>query len=235
MKKLLCAVLSVCMLLTFVGCDKKEVAVENEVEVAPEGSAADVEVEDFEENFSDNLSEEELAKASHLSAEQKKIILEKKKNLLKKLALGFKTSRLDIEIDDKSGEVIMDSSILFGNDETEVSESGKAFLRKFSRAYASVICDEEYKGFISKIVVEGHTDTNGSYDYNMQLSQKRAENVKAVCLADDVGHNARIKNILDSKLHAVGCSFDRPVVDDAGNVDMAASRRVTFRFLINID
>ncbi|MBQ7096896.1 MAG: OmpA family protein, partial [Clostridia bacterium] len=204
MKKLLCAVLSVCMLLTFVGCDKKEVAVENEVEVAPEGSAADVEVEDFEENFSDNLSEEELAKASHLSAEQKKIILEKKKNLLKKLALGFKTSRLDIEIDDKSGEVIMDSSILFGNDETEVSESGKAFLRKFSRAYASVICDEEYKGFISKIVVEGHTDTNGSYDYNMQLSQKRAENVKAVCLADDVGHNARIKNILDSKLHAVG-------------------------------
>lgn len=231
MKKILCAVLVWCVLLTLFGCEKKEVAVEPEVGIESGGTVTEDEIENFEDNF----LEEELSKASNLSAEQKKIILEKKKNLLKKLALGFKTSQLDIMIDEKTGEVVMNSSILFGNDETEVSESGKAFLRKFSRAYASVICDEEYKGFISKIIVEGHTDTNGSYDYNMQLSQRRAENVKAVCLAGDVGLTTDAKNMLNSKMFAVGCSYDRPVADESGNVDMEASRRVTFRFLVNID
>jgi len=202
--------------------------------VKPADARIKFDVADFELNMVDNLSDEDRAKVSKMSIEEKKALLEKKKGLLTGLISGFKAQNVDVMINETSGEIVMDSSILFENDKAEVSDTGKAFLAKFATAYASVICNEHYKGFISKIVVEGHTDTNGSYDYNMKLSENRAENVKEICLSDAVKLPAGVKAVLSQKLDSVGCSYDRPVLDANGNVDMDASRRVTFRFMINV-
>ena len=40
---------------------------------------------------------------------------------------------------------------------------------------------------------------------------------------------------LKDSAEAKGYSYDRPVLDASGKEDKAASRRVTFRFLINVD
>ncbi len=69
----------------------------------------------------------------------------------------------------------------------------------------------------------------------LPLSEKRANNVKAYCLSSETGISQDKADKLSSTLDAVGLSNSKPVKNEAGEVDMAASRRVTFRFLINID
>lgn len=191
-------------------------------------------IEDFEENLAENLNPADLAKLAELSDEEKKEILAKKAEILTKLALFIKKSGLDVSINEVSGEIILNSSILFANDESEVSEKGVEVLEKFTKAYANVLCDSKYSDFVSKIVIEGHTDTNGSYDYNKKLSLERAENVKDICLSENVDISSDARKTLEKTVDAEGCAYDRPVKDADGNVDMDASRRVTFRFLLNL-
>ena len=133
------------------------------------------------------------------------------------------------------GLKLLDSAILFDTDESVVSDEGKEFLTEFLPIYTSVIFDKKYKGFVSKIMVEGHTDTEGSYEYNEKLSQDRADNVKDFCKSGESGISAEVQNTFNSMVESKGYSFDRPIKDSNGNIDMDASRRVTFRFLINLD
>ena len=41
--------------------------------------------------------------------------------------------------------------------------------------------------YVSEIIIEGHTDTNGSYIYNLELSQQRAFSVAKYCLTESNG------------------------------------------------
>ena len=82
---------------------------------------------------------------------------------------------------------------------------------------------------------EGHTDTSGSYDYNLELSQKRADAVLNFCLSDEAGLDAAYVQALSQLLTAKGYSYDYPVYDENGEVDMDASRRVSFRFVVNVE
>ena len=122
---------------------------------------------------------------------------------------------------------------MFGVDESAVSEDGKAFLQKFMDIYTSIVFNEKYNGFVSSIAVEGHTDTQGTYEHNMELSEARANSVKDYCISAECGVDAAYFDSLQTMLQAVGYSYDRPVYQDNGEVDMAASRRVSFRFIIN--
>lgn len=201
--------------------------------VKPADAKFEFDVEDFELNMSDNLSEAELAKMKELSDEQRKMILEKKQSLLTDIATELGKKNVNVQINEVSGEIIMDSSILFDVDSSEVSGEGKAFLQEFVPAYASVICDSKYEGFVEAICVEGHTDTDGTHEYNQKLSEDRANSVSAYCVSDDIGiddDRCEFGALLKSK----GYSYDRPVMGEDGKVDMAASRRVTFRIMINI-
>lgn len=107
--------------------------------------------------------------------------------------------------------------MLFPVGEYAVSEEGKALLKSFIGVYTGVVFNEKYDGFLSKIMVEGHTDSTGDYDKNQTLSQNRADSVKTLCL--EYG----------------GDYADKLIVDASGKEDQAASRRVCFRFVINLN
>lgn len=94
--------------------------------------------------------------------------------------------------------------------------------------------DDKYKDFVSTILVEGHTDTSGGYDMNLKLSQDRADSVKNFCLSNEGGVADKYLSLLSVSLKSVGYSYDKPIYDSNGNVDMDASRRVSFRFLISL-
>jgi len=160
-------------------------------------------------------------------------LAEYKASLLADLSIAFQTSGLAVTVDSTTGEIMIDSAILFGYNEDSVSDLGKAMLDRFLLVYTSVIFCEKYNGFISEILVEGHTDTSGDYDYNMDLSQRRADNVANYCITGTGAIDANAQSALDALLTPVGRSFDLPIYDENGNVDMDASRRVSFRFLIN--
>ncbi|MBQ6420205.1 MAG: OmpA family protein [Clostridia bacterium] len=176
-------------------------------------------------------------KVDDLSDEQIARITETKDDLLKKLREAFKKEGIDANVDAASGEVMLDSSVLFGGDSAVLSDTGKDFLKKFIRAYSSVVLDSAFDGFISKVVVEGHTApvAGDTYESDLPLSEKRAENVKSFCLSADAGISAAALSALKPMMEAVGMSNARPVLKDDGSVDMDASRRVSFRFMINFD
>ena len=193
------------------------------------------ELEDFEFDMKYNTDID--IDLGSISDDKKIEINTTKSSLLTNLALAFKEEGLNVSINTKSGEVSLDSSVLFGGDSAELSDEGRAFLKKFINAYSSVVYKPEYDGFISKIMVEGHTApvSGSTYENGLPLSEKRAEVVKEYCLSVDTGISAETNEKLASDLEAKGVSNSKPIKDESGNIDTAASRRVTFRFLINMD
>ena len=182
----------------------------------------------------DNLTEEDKELLENMGENKLEELAEKRSNLFDELAAAFQAANLNVTVDKESGEIMLDSAVLFGLDQSELSEDGKQFLKQFLAVYADVVLGTEYDGFVSKIMVEGHTDPQGSYEYNLELSQARADAVKAWCLDAENGLDAETISVLEGLLEAVGYSFDHPVYDENGQVDNDASRRVSFRFLIQL-
>lgn len=177
---------------------------------------------------------DQTQKLDTLSDFQLEELVEKKANLLEDLAAAYEAAGLNVTINKQTGEIAMDSTVLFGTDESQISDEGKIFLKRFMQVYTSVVFSDEYTDFLSKIMVEGHTDTRGEYDMNLELSQARADSVREYCMSADCGVDGAYANTLNGMLQAVGYSYDKPVYDANGEVDMDASRRVSFRFIINL-
>ena len=151
-----------------------------------------------------------------------------KRTVLTALDEAFKKEGISAVVDLTTGEVALDNTVLFALDKADLSPEGKAFLQKFMRAYTSVVFDKRYEGYIDSILIEGHTDTDGTREHNMELSQNRANNVMNYCLSAECGDNADVADMFS----AVGIADDRPVMNADGTVDMEGSRRVTFTLLI---
>ena len=147
-----------------------------------------------------------------------------KRNLLAELEAAFRAAGLEVSIDYDTGKVTLEANFLFATNSYELSQEGKEYLNSFTDVYTSVVLKEEYSAYVSNIIVEGHTDTSGSYSLNQTLSQNRANAVADLCIS----RNSRMANVIE----AVGCSYDYPVYNDDGTVNMAKSRRVTFRFVL---
>ncbi len=172
-------------------------------------------------------------RTGELSDEEIKAIVEKKDNLMEDLATAFEDAGIDVTVDHINGELRMDSSILFGGDSAALSAEGKAFLDKFLSAYTSIVFSEKYSGFVEKTLVEGHTAplANSTYETGLPLSTERANAVKSYCVGSETTADT---SRLASALEAVGMSNSKPVIDAYGDIDLDASRRVSFRFIINI-
>ena len=178
----------------------------------------------YEEQLGENLGEG--VAVGDLSEEELSRLLAERQAILEELQKAFEQAEIHVEIDPNGGKVTMDSSILFDVDEATISEEGKDYLNRFLEVYGAVVMDEKYADTISEIQVEGHTDTDGSYDHNLELSEKRADYVMKYCL--------EVCPKLEGKISAKGCSYDNPIYDAEGNVDKAASRRVVFKFKLRV-
>lgn len=69
----------------------------------------------------------------------------------------------------------------------------------------------------ANITIEGHTDSQGQRDHNMQLSQKRAESVKDQLVA---------RGVAADRIKTVGIGPDRPIADNKTAEGRANNRRV---------
>ncbi len=157
-----------------------------------------------------------------------------KADIIEALKNEFADTDLKLSVDSKTGAIALDSSVLFDTDEYELTESGAELLRQFVSRYVSVLMSDQFKDYVSEIIIEGHTDTNGTYLHNLELSQQRALAVASFCMDDENGvlgydQIESLRNILTAN----GKAYSDPVYDSDGNVDMAASRRVEFKFRLN--
>ena len=157
-----------------------------------------------------------------------------KKELIAALSDEFANSDLSIAVDEQTGAITLDSSILYDYNSANLSSDGQKTLSDFLPKYFDVVLSDEYIDYISEIIIEGHTDTVGSYVYNLDLSQARAESVASYCFSDSqkIFTTQQLEQIR-SLVSVSGRSWSNPVYKADGTVDQDASRRVEIKFRLS--
>ena len=128
------------------------------------------------------------------------------------------------------------ASVLFDYDQSELTDSGKEELAEILPIYCKVLLQDEYKKYLAEIIIDGYTDTDGDYSYNLELSQKRS--LAVAQYLTEIRENfldADQISDLQSYLTVNGHSMANPVLDADGNVDKDASRRVEVKFRLKDD
>ena len=151
--------------------------------------------------------------------------------LVEALKAEFENDELSIAVDEQTGAITFDSNIMFDYNKDTLTDSGKEFLDEFLPRYVNILLGEKYRPYVSEILIEGHTDTDGNYIFNLDLSQKRAYSVAEYCMSDDTNVlSDEALEALRSVVSVTGRSYSSPIYDESGEVDMVASRRVEFLF-----
>ena len=90
---------------------------------------------------------------------------------------------------------------------------------------------DEYKKYLAEIIIDGYTDTDGDYTYNLELSQRRSLAVAEYLteIREDFLNENQISD-LQTYLTVNGHSSANPILDAQGNVNKDASRRVEVKF-----
>ena len=107
--------------------------------------------------------------------------------------------------------MVFDEAALFDFDKADLKPAGKDQIKAYT---------EEAKAELSradKIKISGHTDNVGKAEYNMTLSQKRAEAVSDYLKSIGVDPN---------KMEVMGEGMSRPVADNRTKEGRAKNRRV---------
>ncbi|CAA6814734.1 MAG: FIG00638667: hypothetical protein [uncultured Sulfurovum sp.] len=131
-----------------------------------------------------------------------------------------------INIDKESGSLQLASNILFDKGSAQLKEGAKSELEaNFIEYVSTLLGNHNIAEHIDKIIIEGHSDSDGSYLYNLNLSQQRAFAVMNHLLTLQYIQ----KNNIKSKLVASGRSY-LDAIKINGQEDKDASRRIEVKF-----
>jgi outer membrane protein OmpA-like peptidoglycan-associated protein len=152
------------------------------------------------------LEEERKAQEAHaaelarLQAEQQKTQEELRKTL----------SQLASVRQEARGLIVtLPGSIYFDVNKSDVKPAMRARLAEIAKALATVPSQ--------RVLVEGHTDSDGSAGYNLQLSRLRAASVRSVLVAGGVSPD---------RIESQGYGETKPVATNATAAGKAQNRRV---------
>ena len=99
-------------------------------------------------------------------------------------------------------------------------EFGKAEIKKESLPYLDTLADTMLKAKNWKLDIEGHTDDKGGDEFNMKLSQSRADSVKKYLVS---------KGISADVITAKGFGETKPLVPNDSDANREKNRRVEFK------
>lgn len=195
------------------------------------------------------LTQEELNKA-YLEIENARQELTTTKNELQDI-VGIRTDIIgalqatfdnsSMKVDAQTGSITFSSDVLFRYNSSTLTADSKGSLKEIIPRYLDVLLQDQFRSYIAEIIIEGHTDTDGGYQTNMELSYERAKAVADFCLDSQNGLSEAKIEQLQQLLTVNGKSWSSPVYkrDASGNltqdVDMAASRRVEIKFRLKED
>jgi outer membrane protein OmpA-like peptidoglycan-associated protein len=112
--------------------------------------------------------------------------------------------------------VTFESGVLFGYDKSDITQEAVTKLNELS-------------GILNKypdtyVLVEGHTDSNGSDSYNMDLSKRRAQSVAAYL---------RQNNVAEGRIRTAAYGEGQPKFQNDSDENKAKNRRVEFAIYAN--
>jgi outer membrane protein OmpA-like peptidoglycan-associated protein len=106
--------------------------------------------------------------------------------------------------------ITLSGSVLFASGKSELLPAAQTKLNDVAEALTKQDPD-------AKMVVEGHTDSQGDDAFNQKLSQARAESVRAYLVS---------RGIAADRITAQGVGESRPIADNASAEGRANNRRV---------
>ena len=173
------------------------------------------------------LEEQQLLLASQASLIDDLIGI--RTTMIRDLSTSLSAASLKAAVDPNTGDIMLDSAVFFETGSAEIKEEGRNLLERFIPVYLNVLLQDKYAGYLGEIIIEGHTDSSGSYESNLKLSQNRALQVALYCLnMRTLTGEQKLK--LQEILTAKGRSYSDLVRNADGSENADASRRVEFKF-----
>jgi len=159
-------------------------------------------------------TKDRAAKAQADLEKERQARTEAEKNLAdanKKLGAAMASLAEIAKVKEESRGVVitLSGSVLFATGKSELLPIAQQKLSEVAKA----LNDQGYQS----LLVEGHTDSQGSADKNMVLSQQRAESVRMYLIS---------QSIPSDKIRAQGIGSSRPVADNNTAEGRANNRRV---------
>ncbi|MDE7016831.1 MAG: OmpA family protein [Lachnospiraceae bacterium] len=156
-------------------------------------------------------------------------------------ALQTAFNNSSMKVDAQTGSITFSSDVLFRYNSSTLTADSRETLKNVIPMYLDVLLQDQFRSYIAEIIIEGHTDTDGGYQSNMELSYARANAVADFCLNERNGLSKTEIEQLQKILTVNGKSWSNPVYqkDANGNftdkVDMPSSRRVEIKFRLKED
>ena len=164
--------------------------------------------------------EEELATVSDIKIDNKLLIAEIKTapspTTTKPTIDNNETSaaQTDINIQNNLDTLLKDKRVQFFY--------ARDILTSDSQALVDDIITILKKNVKTKIIIAGHTDSDGTKENNKKLSQRRAESIKIYMISKDIN---------ESRLQAIGYGESKPLVKNDTLKNRRINRRVEFKVI----
>jgi outer membrane protein OmpA-like peptidoglycan-associated protein len=100
-------------------------------------------------------------------------------------------------------------------------DTGKATIKPISTKLLAEVGEAIRGSNLNRVTVEGHTDDVGDDDFNMRLSQERANSVRAWLIERE--------RVDPAVLEAIGYGETQPILSNRTKAGKALNRRVEFK------
>ncbi|MFH1700283.1 MAG: OmpA family protein [Candidatus Zixiibacteriota bacterium] len=113
-------------------------------------------------------------------------------------------------------KITFNSGILFDVNSSSLRSEAKTNLEKLA------VILNKYED--TEVLIEGHTDSTGPAEHNMDLSLRRSQSVANLLTG---------KQVIATRFHIMGYGEDQPVADNSTSVGRQANRRVDIAIFAN--
>src|SRR5690606_890938 len=162
-------------------------------------------------------------------------------SIISDLKEGQKAGPTVVNVDPVTGAITLSDGVLFEEGSAVLQPGGERVLAEFIKTYLPVIMNNPaYRAHLREIAVEGHTNDNGPYLFNVRLSQERAYAVMQFFI--ESAEDSLSREFLMRHLTAKGRSYSQVVCNGTiqpywdcppGEVDKTASRRIEIHFRLD--
>ncbi|MBY6093965.1 OmpA/MotB family protein [Ferrimonas balearica] len=143
--------------------------------------------------------------------------------IIKGINDSLEEAGIQVQADPETGDISIMDSVLFDQNDYKLKESGQDFLERFIPIYAGVVFQSErVADEIVRIVIEGHSSSEGAFSHNMELSVLRANSVSRFISGMAFEHKPKF-------FEKIAITGRGPIEADQSQA-LASDRKVKFRF-----
>lgn len=136
----------------------------------------------------------------------------------------------ELRVDPQTGAVVFKGDLMFDFKETTLQSAYRDKLRVYIKRYVDILLSAEFAPYVAEIIIEGHTDSTGSYEDNLWFSQQRALSVATFILSSEERIFSGEQLTYLRQITTINGRSESELITVNGQEDPVASRRVEIQF-----